>query len=151
MTLKTRKKEKKMRMGKLTNRLYNDFNLEALGFDFMGYEFETKKDLTFHHIQPRSLGGETKYNNGALLNRDTSHNYIHTIENVDFKIFIELSYELRNIHNEGALTQENLIRIRNLLLFFERKYAHEYTKKGTPIIKEEYVRRRIKLWNVTLT
>lgn len=133
-----------MRMGKLANRLYNDFNLNELGYDFMGYTFEIKKELSYHHIQPKHYGGQTTYDNGSLLVRSTAHNYIHIIENTDFKLFIELSQELKNEH-EAGITKEHLIAIRQMLEFFEDKYEHEYTKRGVPIIKEEFVQRRIKL------
>lgn len=133
-----------MRMGKLANRLYNDFELDKKNYDFMGYLFNDKKELSYHHIQPRHYAGETTYENGSLLVRGTSHNYIHTIESIDFKIFLEISQELRKEHVEG-ITKERLIAIRQMLEFFEAKYEDQYTKKGLPIVKEEFTRRRIDL------
>lgn len=131
-------------MGKLANRIYDDFNLEQCGYDFMGYEFNSKKELSYHHIQPKHYGGQTTYDNGSLLNRATSHNYIHIIETTDFKIFLEISQELRREHADGV-TKEHLQTIRELLEFFETKYEYEYTKRGVPIIKDDFIRRRIKL------
>ena len=48
-------------MGKLANRLYYDFKLEECGYDFMGYTFDEKRELSYHHIQPRQYGGKTTY------------------------------------------------------------------------------------------
>lgn len=131
-------------MGKLTNRIYYDFNIDKMGYDFMGYEFFDRKELSYHHIQPRHYSGKTTYENGSLLVRSTSHNYIHTIETFDFKLFIELSQELKLEHQDG-ITKEHLLAIRDMLEFFEHKFENQYTKRGLPIIKEDFVRRRIKL------
>ena len=131
-------------MGKLQNRIFYDFDLHKLGHDFMGYEFYDKKELTYHHIQPKSFGGKTTYENGALLIRP-SHNYIHTIETTDFKIFLEITQVLRDEHQAKQITREHLQEIYKLLEFFEHKYEYQYTKKGVPIIKEDFIRRRVKL------
>lgn len=128
-------------MSKLKNRLYNDFELEKLGFDFMGYIFKFKKELTYHHIQPKNYDGKTTYDNGALL-IGTSHNYIHTIESYDFKLFIELSQILKDEHRCRKITKEHLEEIRGILEFFEKKFENQYTSKGLLIIKEDFVRRR---------
>lgn len=131
-------------MGKLTNRIFYDYELHKLGYDFMGYEFADKKELSYHHIQPRHYGGKTTYDNGALLTRSVSHNYIHVIEAYDFKLFLELSQELIAEHKDG-LTQDHLFAIKQMLEYFERKFENQYTKKGVPIIKEDFVRRRVQL------
>lgn len=132
-------------MGSLANRLFYDFELHKLGYDFMGYTFDDKKEISYHHIQPRHYKGKTTYENGALLNRNTSHNYIHIIEEYEFQLFIELSQELIAEHKDG-ITKEHLLAIRQMLEFFEQKYKEQYTKRGILIVKEEYVRRRIDLW-----
>lgn len=131
-------------MGSLANRLFYDFELHKLGYDFMGYTFDDKKEISYHHIQPRHYKGKTTYENGALLNRNTSHNYIHIIEEYEFQLFIELSQELIAEHKDG-ITKEHLLAIRQMLEFFEQKYKEQYTKRGILIVKEEYVRRRIDL------
>lgn len=131
-------------MGSLTNRLFYEFELHKLGYDFMGYTFDDKKEISYHHIQPRHYKGKTTYENGALLNRNTSHNYIHIIEEYEFQLFIELSQELIAEHKDG-ITKEHLLAIRQMLEFFEQKYKEQYTKRGILIVKEEYVRRRIDL------
>ena len=131
-------------MKNTTNRLFYDFGLYKLGYDFMGYNFNNKAELSYHHIQPKSYKGKTTYENGSLLVRNTSHNYIHLIEENEFKIFIELSQELIAEHKDG-ITKEHLLAIRQMLEYFEGKYKDMYTKRGGLIVKEEYVRRRIEL------
>ena len=132
-------------MGKLANKIYYNFKLNELGYDFMGYDFAEKKELSIHHVQPKSYGGKTEYHNIVLLNRETSHNYIHLIEDTDFKIFIEISQILRDENVSGEITRGHLLEIRKLLEFFESKYDRQYSKRGNLIIKEEYTRRRIEL------
>lgn len=131
-------------MTKIKTKLYDNFRLQHLGVDFMGYEFENKKDLTYHHIQPKNYGGDTTYKNGALL-ISASHNYIHTIEAFDFKLFLELSQELKKEHMQGEITRDRLITIAQMLAYFESKHANIYTRSGTPLIKDEFTRRRINL------
>ena len=130
-------------MGSIANKLFNDFELYKLGYDFMGYTFDDKKQISYHHIQPRHYKGKTTYNNGALLVRETSHNYIHTIEEYEFQLFIELSQILNDEHKCKAITKEHLQNIREILEYFERQYENKYTKRGNLIIREEYIRRRI--------
>ena len=130
-------------MGRIADKLFYDFDLHKLGYDFMGYYFEDKRELSYHHILPRHYKGKTTYENGAILNRQTSHNYIHTIEEMDFQLFIELSQILKDEHQVKKITPEHLKEINMLLTYFEQKYAGQYTKRGNLIIKEEYVRRRV--------
>jgi hypothetical protein len=130
-------------MRRLNDKLFYDFNLHKLGYDFMGYYFDDKKDISYHHIQPRHYKGKTTYENGALLNRTTSHNYIHTIEEYEFDLFIELSQVLKDEHKCKAITKEHLEEIRAILECFEHKYNQQYTKRGNLIIREEYTRRRV--------
>lgn len=131
-------------MGSITNKLFNDFELYKLGYDFMGYYFDDKKQISYHHIQPRHYKGKTTYKNGALLVRETSHNYIHVIEEYEFRLFIELSQELIAEHKDG-ITKEHLLAIRQMLEYFEGRYKDMYTKRGGLIVKDEYIRRRIEL------
>ena len=130
-------------MGRLNDKLFYDFDLHKLGYDFMGFYFDEKKDLSYHHIKPRHFKGKTTYENGALLNRYTSHNYIHTIEEMEFQVFIELSEILMDEHKVGKITPDHIREINMLLNLFEQKYNGKYTKRGNLIVKEEYVRRRV--------
>lgn len=129
-------------MSKLKDRIYYDFQLNKLGYDFMGYEFENKKELSYHHIQPKHYGGQTTYENGSLLCRHTSHNYIHLIEEFDYKMFLMISKLLMEEKKQGTIDVEILKEINDILCCFEKKYGYSYSKKGTLIIKEEFVRRR---------
>ena len=131
-------------MTKLKTKLYDKFNLAELGVDFMGYEYQTKKDFTYHHILPKKYGGKTSFENGALLIR-TSHSYIHTIESYDFKLFMELSQELKREHQQGEITPQQLEIIAQMLEFFENKFKDSYTKNGQLLIKKEFIRGRKKL------
>lgn len=130
-------------MSKLRERIYKDFKMEQLGYDFMGYTFDSKKELSTHHILPRHLGGQTKRNNLCALNRFTSHNYIHLIEDTDYKVFLELSKYLLEEVKLGKIDKEQLLRIADVLEFFEYKYRNEEDRHGELLIRPEYKTKRI--------
>ena len=128
----------------ITEKMYKDFDMKHLGYDFMGYKFKYKDELSFHHtmIARRDC---TKLNvpsegylewNGAILKQLTSHNYLHYIENKDYDRFLAITSELIDENIKGKIDKDNLIMIRDILLSFEREYTD---------IKEIYVRERIKL------
>ena len=131
-------------MSRLRERLYKTYKLEELGYDFMGYEFDNKKDLSTHHIIPRFIGGETKKSNLCILNRHTSHNYIHLIQDYDYKIFLQVSKHLIDQVAMGKIDMDELKRIDELLCFFEDKYKNEQARSGEPLIKPEYKVRILK-------
>lgn len=130
-------------MSRLRERLYKDYNLEQLGYDFMGYEFSSKKELSTHHIIPRHSGGETKKKNLCVLNRFTSHNYIHLIEDYDYKVFLQISSSLLKQVQQGKIDIEEIKRITDLLQFFEFKFRDEEDRHGDRLIKLEYKEKRI--------
>ena len=130
-------------MSKLRERIYKDFKMEQLGYDFLGYTFESKKELSTHHILPRHSGGQTKKNNLCALNRFTSHNYIHLIEDTDYKVFLELSKYLLEEVSKGEISREQLLRIADTLQFFEFKYRDEEDRHGELLIRPEYKSKRI--------
>ena len=130
-------------MSKLRERIYKDFKMEQLGYDFLGYTFESKKELSTHHILPRHSGGQTKKNNLCALNRFTSHNYIHLIEDTDYKVFLELSKYLLEEVKKGEIGREQLLRIADVLQFFEYKYRDEEDRHGELLIRPEYKSKRI--------
>lgn len=132
-------------MSRLRERLYKEYNLEQLGYDFMGYEFGSKKDLSTHHIIPRHSGGQTKKNNLCVLTRDTSHNYIHLIEDTDYKYFAKISSFLMEQVKKGEISQDEILRIYELLESFEKKYQNRESKTGGSLIKDEYKIRTLKL------
>ena len=130
-------------MSRLRERLYKDYNLETLGYDFMGYEFSTKKELSTHHVLPKHSGGKTKKDNLCILNRYTSHNYIHLIEDTDYKVFLEISKYLLEEIKKGEISPDQLLRINDALEFFEFKFRDEEDRYGERLIKPEYKSKRI--------
>ena len=139
-------------MKEITKIMINDFKIMKLGMDFMGYHVNRKQDLSYHHlIIPRrhckeaGLGEGYLYWNRAILRQNTSHDYLHTIENIDPDIFYELTSEMIDENIKGRLDTDNLKRIHDLLLYFEREHDHDTSKKGKLLIKREFVTGRVNL------
>lgn len=130
-------------MSRLRERLYKEYNVGELGYDFMGYEYGDKRELSTHHIIPKHNGGQTKKHNLCVLNRFTSHNYIHLIEDYDYKVFLQVSRELMIQVKQGKIDIEQLRNIDELLQFFEYKFRDETDRNGDLIIKPEYKEKRI--------
>ena len=128
-------------MSKLREKIYKEFKIEQLGYDFLGYTFNSKKELNTHHILPRHSGGKTKKDNLCVLNRFTSHNYIHLIEGTDYKVFLELSKYLLEEVKKGEISREQLLKIEDVLQFFEYKFRNEEDRHGERLIKPEYKKR----------
>ena len=139
-------------MKEITKIMINDFKIMKLGMDFMGYHVNRKQDLSYHHlIIPRrhckeaGLGEGYLYWNGAILRQNTSHDYLHIIEKIDPDIFYELTSEMIDENIKGRLDIDNLKRIHDLLLYFEREHDHDTSKKGKLLIKREFVTGRVNL------
>ena len=139
-------------MREVTKLMIKDFKIMKLGYDFMGYKVNRTKDLSFHHLiiphresKSYGLGEGYLYWNGAILRQDTSHEYAHVIEKIDPEIFYELTSEMIDENIKGRLDIDNLKRIHDLLLYFEREHDHDTTKKGKLLIKREFVTTRIPL------
>ena len=139
-------------MKEITKIMVNDFKIMKLGYDFLGYKVTRKQDLSYHHlIIPRrhckeaGLGEGYLYWNGAILRQNTSHDYLHLIENIDPDIFYELTSEMIDENIKGRLDTDNLKRIHDLLLYFEREHDHDTSKKGKLLIKREFVTGRVNL------
>ena len=132
-------------MSKLREKLYKEYELEQLGYDFMGYPFNTKKDLSTHHIIPRHNGGQTKKSNLCILNRFTSHNYIHLIEDFDYKTFLDISRCLMEQVKLGKISIGELNTINDILCSFEYQYRDAEAKHGGILIKSEYKKRILTL------
>lgn len=141
-------------MRAITNLMINDFKLKKLGYDFMGFSFKRKEQLSFHHLivahknckELHILGDGYVYWNGAILRQDTSHDYLHIIEQYDPEIFYLITSELIDENIKRQLTLDSLRRIRTLLEYFEKEHCSTRTKKENLLIKESYVRDRIRLW-----
>ena len=118
-------------------------------FDFMGYDFVRKEYLSFHHLivprrecKQRGLGEGYYMWNGAILRQDTSHDYLHIIEKIDYDVFCDLTSEMIDMNIKGRLDIENLRYIKDILLSFEREHDHDRGKKGRLLVKREYTRNR---------
>lgn len=132
-------------MRQVTKDLTDDFKILKKGYDFMGYDIQ-KKDITYHHlIVPAREGGPYSYYNGVILNGKTAHPYLHIIEYFEPRTFYYLTSEMLDEKTQREITISSLKRIREMLLEFEYKYQNRYTRKGKPIVKEEYTTKRIKL------
>lgn len=132
-------------MSRLREKIYKEFNIEQLGYDFLGYTFESKKELSTHHILPRHSGGQTKKNNLCVLNRFTSHNYIHLIEDFDYKTFLQISRCLAEQVKLGNISIGELNTINDILCTFEYQYRDAEAKHGGILIKPEYKKRILTL------
>ena len=115
-------------------------------YDFMGYTFRNINDLSFHHIIKKCDGGPKTFENGALLVKDTSHPYLHIVEERDYDMYIQINKILKDINNQlKPPTREQLIEIRRILLAFEEIHLGELNAEGKPLIKQKYIDRRIEL------
>ena len=139
-------------MREITSNMIEDFHMDKLGYDFMGYVFHNSRELSFHHLIVAkqycdSLGlGDGYYRwNGAILKRSTSHDYLHLIQRIDDDIFLAITSEMIDENIRGELSIQNLKRIRDLLLYFEDRYKDRENKKGRKLIKKEYILNRINL------
>ena len=139
-------------MKEITKIMVNDFKIMKLGYDFLGYKVNRKQDLSYHHLivpkrhcKEAGLGEGYLYWNGAILRQNTSHDYLHIIEKIDPDIFYELTSEMIDENIKGRLDIDNLKRINDLLLYFEREHDHDTSKKGKLLVKREFVTGRVNL------
>ena len=85
------------------------------GNDWMGYTIQAINQLSYHHIQKKEDGGPFTWDNGALLRRDTAHEYLHIIEYKDLEIYDYINGILKQINTQGYKpTKEELIAIKKL-------------------------------------
>ncbi len=138
-------------MNKRTELMIKKYCLLKLKYDFMGFSFQNKKELSYHHlIIPRiysnSLGiGKGIYEwNGSILNKNTSHAYLHLIELYDLDRYFAITSEILDEIIKGYLDPQNIIYINDILVSFEKEFANERNHKGKIIIKEEYTKRLFK-------
>lgn len=140
-------------MQEITNLMINDFKIMKLGMDFMGYKVTRKEQLSFHHLiiahrdckaMNIPVNGYLWWN-GAILRQNTSHDYAHVIERIDPEIFYAITSEMIDENIKGRLDIDNLKRIHDLLLNFEREHDHDTSKKGELLIKREFVKGRVNL------
>ena len=133
-------------MQEVSKLIIRDFNIRKLGYDFMGFNVDKNSSLSFHHLiipkkdsKKEGIGNGYKYWNGAILVQDTSHNYLHLIEQYDRETFEEITLQMIHQKMKGHLDKKNLMQIRELLLRFEDNFTGLYTSNGKVLIKEEYL------------
>jgi len=139
-------------MKTVKSEMIRDYKLKKLGFDFMGYTFNNPDELSFHHLivpkkdsEAMGIGdGYLKWN-GAILKQLTSHDYLHLIQRIDEEIFLRITYQMIEQNYNGHLDLENLKKIRDALLYFEKEHQYDKDKKGKILIKREYIHNRIDL------
>lgn len=130
-------------MKDVTRYMINQWEMNKM--DWMGYSLEQGEHFSYHHlIIPKRYGGQMTVDNGAILIQSAGHDYLHIIERYDEKLFEELTYTLFEINQQRSMpTKEQLIRINQMLKYFEAKFGEERTKKGKRIIKQRYLRREM--------
>lgn len=112
--------------------------------DFMGYSVN-KDTANYHHlIIPRRNGGVKLICNGAILNKDTSHPYLHIIESKDYDMFFQITRLMMEENKLGRIDMNCLIKINDVLNCFEREHAGETNFLQEELIKEEYTKRLLK-------
>lgn len=139
-------------MREITKEMISAFRIDKLGYDFMGYTFKRKDDLSFHHLiiphrECKKVGmGEGYYLwNGSVLVQNTSHDYLHVIEHVDPDMFYAITSEMVEENMLRRLEIANLKHIRDVLTQFEHEHCSDTNKKGTYIIKDSFIKNRIDL------
>ena len=138
-------------MREITKIMIEKYRLKKLKYDMMGYMFKRAQDLSFHHTiishkDCKEMGlGEGYWEwNGSILVQKSSHDFLHIVENYDYDRFLAITSELIDENIKEYVDIENLKAINDILTGFEREYCGKRTKKGYPLIKEEYTRRLIK-------
>ena len=133
-----------------TKLLIDHYELQRLRYDFMGYEFNKLRDLSFHYLViPRceapNMGLDRGYFywNGVILTRDVAHTYLHIIEEYDYELFLEITSEMLDEKIKGYIDINNISRINDMLNYFEDKNIDEL-RNGKPLIREKYMKRVLK-------
>lgn len=139
-------------MKEITANMIKVYNLEALGHDFMGYTFNKTKDLSFHHLiiprcksQAEGIGDGYVWWNGAILTRNTAHDYLHRIQEIDRDTFLWITDMMVLENANKKIDKETLLRIREYLVDFEAKHLNDTDKYGKRLIKQEFITQRIPL------
>ena len=139
-------------MKEITANMIQIYNLEALGYDFMGYTFNKTRELSFHHLiiprnrsQQEGIGDGYVWWNGAILKRDTAHDHLHKIQEIDRETFLRITdmMVLENVNKK--IDKETLLRIREYLVDFEAKHYNDTNEHGKRLIKQEFITQRIPL------
>ena len=134
-------------MKTITKLMIKEYNLKKLRYDFMGFRFNRLDELSFHHLLiPRKdckgieSEGYVKWN-GAILVQQTSHEYLHVIEQYDRDRFDYITERMKEMNENGQLDMYNLERIEMALRVFEMEYRDLTNKRGKVLIKDIYFNR----------
>jgi hypothetical protein len=137
-------------MREITKLMIDMYAIKKLGYDFMGYTFNKTNELSFHHLvvpkrdcRKQGLGKGFYIWNGAILKQETSHDYLHLIERIDRKYFLQITNYMIEENKNGQLDLDTLKRIREILLTFEEEYKNETDREGRALIKKPYKTDRI--------
>lgn len=147
VVLKAKGEENNMR--EVTKQMIQNYKINKLKFDFMGYNFNHSKELSFHHliIPKKDCKGLERKGfeiwNGAILVQDTAHEYLHKIQCYDEDMFQAITLEMIDENLKGFLDLDNLKIIHDVLKCFEKEYLGKRNKNGNEIIKEEYIKNRL--------
>lgn len=139
-------------MRPITRDMIHIYNIKKLGYDFMGYTFRRTEELSFHHLivpkkdcKKQGLGEGYLWWNGAILNQDSSHDYLHFIERTDREIFLLITNLMVEENQNMKLDIDILKKIRDLLLYFEKEHKDDRGNKNKVLLQERFITNRIKL------
>ena len=122
-------------MKPITREMVHTYKINKLKYDFMGYTFDNTNQLSFHHLViPKRECREMGLGDG-----------LHLIERIDREIFLEITQCMIRENKLGMLTKEELINIRNLLLYFENEHKMDVDREGRKLIKRKFITERIDL------
>ena len=134
-------------MKPITRLMIKEYNLKKLGYDFMGFRFKRPEELSFHHLiiphkecKGIEADGYVRWN-GAILVQNTSHEYLHLIEQFDRDRFDYITDRMKEMNENGCLDMNNLEHIEMALRVFEIEYRDLANKKGKVLIKNTYYNR----------
>ena len=117
-------------------KIYQPFS----NLDWMNYRL-VRKDLTFHHICKRELGGKQIIENGALL-MPVAHQYLHLIEFKDFDTYVAINKIFKFVNQQGyEPTTEQRELVEYLLREFEKVHRWDKGSKGKLLIQRKYCQR----------
>lgn len=137
-------------MKPVTREMVKIYNIKKLGYDFMGYKVDRLNSLSFHHLiipkrDCKEMGhGDGYYMwNGAILVQETSHDYLHIIEQIDRDMFLAITKEMIEENKLGRLDVQNLRRIREILIAFEREHDRDTNAKGKLLVRRKFKEDRL--------
>lgn len=138
-------------MKEITKKMVNEFGIMTKGYDFMGYQVDGERHLSFHHlIVPKRMCKATGLGdgyirwNGAILVQNTSHDYLHRIEIIDRDVFKDITRYMIDENELGRLDIQSLKKIRSALLYFENEHEGKTMPNGNQIVKRRFLTKRYK-------